>query len=53
MHPLVHADMVEDTLSHAPQRWQVRGRWEVGDQGKSRGSQKSSMLFRRESRSPA
>ena len=41
-HLLAPVGVPEDTLSHCPQRWQVCGRWEAGDQGSRRRSQRSS-----------
>ena len=35
VHLLAPGGAAEDTVSHSPQRWQVCGRWEGGDQGPS------------------
>ena len=47
VHRLVPVGVAEDTVSHSPQRWQVCGRWEVGDQGSRRRSQRWSHRWRR------
>ena len=49
-HLLAPVGAAEDTVSHSPQRWQVCGRWEGGDQGPRWRSQRSSHLCRRGSR---
>ena len=41
-HLLAPVGAAEDTVLHSPQRWQVCGRWEGGDQGPRRRSQRSS-----------
>ena len=42
VHLLVPTNAAEDTVSHAPQRWQVCGTWKAGDQRSRRRSQRSS-----------
>ena len=49
-HLLAPVGAAEDTVSHSPQRWQVCGRWEGGDQGPRWRNQRSSHLCRRGSR---
>ena len=51
VHLLVPVGAAEDTVSRSPQRWQVCGRWECGDQEPRRWSQRSSHRWRRGSRS--
>ena len=46
-HLLAPSGAAEDTVSHSLQRWQVCGRWEAGDQGLRRRSQRSSHRWRR------
>ena len=41
-HLLAPIGAAEDTASHSPQRWQVCGRWEAGNQWPRRRSQRSS-----------
>ena len=50
-HLLAPVGAAEDTVSHSPQRWQVCGRWEGGDQGPRRRIWRSSHLWRSGSRS--
>ena len=50
-HLLATMGAPEDTMSHSPQRWQVCGRWEAGNQGRRRRSQRSSHRWQRGSRS--
>ena len=44
-HLLAPVGVMEDTVSHSPQRWQVCERWEAGYQGSRLRSQRASHLF--------